>query len=109
MYNSLKKRRYELLNTSTWTTKLQLVKLVFLEGLTISTLGTIFGLVTSRLILFSTSFIVNQQQMLNSIEYTLITDELWLFSIALFVGLIASLIPAITTSKINIPKVLSNA
>ena len=30
-----------------------------------------------------------------------------LFSIALFVGLIASLI-AITTSKINIPKVLSN-
>ena len=60
-------------------TKLQLIKLVFFEGLTISTLGTIFGLMTSRLILFSTSFIVNQQQMLNSIEYILITDELWLF------------------------------
>ena len=64
---------------------------------------------TSRLILFSTSFMVNQQQMLNSIEYKLIADELWLFSIALFIGLIASLIPAIITSKINIPKVLSNA
>ena len=52
---------------------------------------------------------VNQQQMLNSIEYKLITDEFWLFSISLFIGLIASLIPAIITSKINIPKVLSNA
>ena len=110
LYNSLKKRRYELaLIRVHGATKLQLVKLVFFEGLTISTLGTIFGLMTSRLILFSTSFIVNQQQMLNSIEYILIADELWLFSIALFVGLIASLIPAITTSKINIPKVLSNA
>ena len=47
--------------------------------------------------------------MLNSIEYILITDELWLFSIALFIGLISFINPAITTSKINIPKVLSNA
>ena len=110
LYNSLKNRRYELaLIRVHGATKLQLIKLVFFEGLTISTLGTIFGLMTSRLILFSTSFMVNQQQMLNSIEYKLITDELWLFSIALFIGLIASLIPAIITSKINIPKVLSNA
>lgn len=110
LYNSLKNRRYELaLIRVHGATKLQLIKLVFLEGLTISTLGTIFGLITSRLILFSTSFMVNQQQMLNSIEYKLITDEFWLFSISLFIGLIASLIPAIITSKINIPKVLSNA
>ena len=110
LYNSLKNRRYELaLIRVHGATKLQLIKLVFFEGLTISTLGTIFGLMTSRLILFSTSFMVNQQQMLNGIEYKLIADELWLFSIALFIGLIASLIPAIITSKINIPKVLSNA
>ena len=80
LYNSLKKRRYELaLIRVHGATKLQLIKLVFLEGLTISTLGTIFGLITSRLILFSTSFMVNQQQMLNSIEYILITDELCCF------------------------------
>ena len=82
LYNSLKNRRYELaLIRVHGATKLQLIKLVFLEGLTISTLGTIFGLMTSRLILFSTSCMVNQQQMLNSIEYKLITDELWLFNI----------------------------
>mgnify|MGYP001283375057 CR=1 FL=1 len=110
LYNSLKKRRYELaLIRVHGATKLQLIKLVFLEGLTLSFLGTIFGLLTSRLILFSTSFMVNQQQMLNSIEFRLITEELWLFSIAIFIGLIASLIPAIITYKINIPKVLSNA
>ncbi len=110
LYNSLKKRRYELaLIRVHGATKLQLLKLVVLEGLTLSFLGTIFGLFTSRLILFSTSFMVNQQQMLNSIEFRLITDELWLLSIALFIGLIASLIPAIITYKINIPKVLSNA
>ena len=110
LYNSLKKRRYELaLIRVHGATKWQLIKLVFLEGLTLSFLGTSFGLLISRLILFLTSFLVNQKQMLDSFELGLIIDELWLFLIALFIGLIASLIPAILTYKINIPKILSNA
>ena len=109
LYNSLKKRRYELaLIRVHGATKWQLIKLVFLEGLTISFLGTVFGLIISRLILFIAPTLANQIQIMNSFEYGIITDELWLCLIALFIGLIASLIPSILTYKINIPKILSN-
>ena len=110
LYNSLKKRRYELaLIRVHGATKWQLIKLVLLEGLALSFLGTIFGLLISRSILFLTPLLANQNQVLNSFGFGLITDELWLFLIALFIGLLASLIPAILTYKINIPKILSNA
>ena len=42
------------------------------------------------------------------IKLSLIKDELWLFPIALSIGLIASLIPIIQAYRINIPKTLSN-
>ena len=109
LYNSLKRRRYELaLIRVHGATRWQLIKLVFLEGLTLSFLGTIFGILISRLILFLMRLLVNEKQMLN-IEFELISQELWLFLIALFIGLTASLIPAILTYRINIPKILSNA
>ena len=109
LYNSLKKRRYELaLIRVHGATKWQLIKLVFLEGLTVSLLGTFFGLLISRLILFLMPFLVNKNQILNSLGYGLITNELWLIIIALFVGFLASLIPSFLVYKINIPKTLSN-
>jgi len=109
LYNSLRKRRYELaLIRVHGATKWQLIKLVFLEGLTLSFLGTIFGLIISRLILFITPILANQIQIMNSFGFGVITDELWLFLISLFIGLLASLIPSILTYKINIPKILSN-
>ena len=109
LYNSLKKRRYELaLIRVHGATKWQLIKLVFLEGLTVSLLGTFFGLLISRFILFLMPFLVNKNQILNSLGYGLITNELWLIIIALFVGFLASLIPSFLVYKINIPKTLSN-
>lgn len=110
LYNSLKKRRYELALIRVYgATKWQLIKLIFLEGLALSVVGTIFGLLISRLISFLMRFFVNQKQMLHNLEFGLITDELWLCLIALSIGLLASLIPAFLTYKINIPKILSNA
>ena len=62
----------------------------------------------SRLILFLTSVFNNQSQIFSNIKINLITEELWLFLMSLLIGLIASLIPSILASKINIPKILSN-
>ena len=53
-------------------------------------------------------FFVYQKQIFNSFGFELIITEFWLVLIALFVGFIASLIPAIFTYKIDIPKTLSN-
>jgi putative ABC transport system permease protein len=110
LYNSLKKRRYELaLMRVHGASKWQLVKLVLQEGMTLSLLGAIFGVLISRLTLFFMTFLVEQKYSLSSFQFNLINEELWLFPIALFIGLAASLIPTIQTYNINIPKTLSNA
>jgi len=110
LYNSLKKRRYELaLMRVHGASKWQLVKLVLQEGMTLSLLGAIFGVLISRLTLFFMTFLMEQKYAVSSFQFNLINEELWLFPIALFIGLAASLIPTIQTYNINIPKTLSNA
>ena len=60
LYNSLKKRRYELaLMRVHGATKKQLVKLILQEGITLSLLGTIFGLIISRISIFIISFLLS--------------------------------------------------
>ena len=109
LYNSLKRRRYELaLMRVHGATRFQLVKLVFQEGMLISILGLFLGILFSRLILYVVSFFVYHNYSFYSIQLSLIKEELWLFPIALFVGFIASLIPIIQVYRINIPKTLSN-
>ena len=107
LFNSLKKRRYELAlmrvhGASRW----QLVKLVLLEGILLSIFGTILGVIISRLSLFAMTFLIDTG--FTSIHFKLISEELWLFPVSLFIGLLASLIPTIQTYNINIPKTLSN-
>ena len=110
LYNSLKKRRYELaLMRVHGATKWQLVKLVLQEGMILSVLGAIFGLLISRITLFSMSLFVEHKYAVNSFQFNLISEEMWLIPIALVIGFIASLIPTIQTYNINIPKTLSNA
>ena len=109
LYNSLKRRRYELaLMRVHGATRFQLVKLVFQEGMIISILGLFLGVLFSRIILYVVSFFIHHNYSFYSIQLSLIKEELWLFPIALFVGFIASLIPIIQTYRINIPKTLSN-
>ena len=110
LYNSLKRRRYELaLMRVHGATRFQLVRLVFQEGMVISILGLFFGILFSRLILYIVSFFISHNSSFYSIQLSLIKEELWLFPIALFVGFVASLIPIIQAYRIDIPKTLSNA
>jgi len=110
LYNSLKKRRYEIaLMRVHGATKFQVIKLVLIEGITLSFIGTLFGFIVSRLSLYVISILVNQTKMLSSFDYRLLNDEIWLFLISTIIGLLASLIPSILTYRINIPKTLSNA
>jgi putative ABC transport system permease protein len=86
----------------------QLVKLVLLEGVLLSMIGTLLGITISRLTLFTISFFIEATYSFDSIQFSLIKEEFWLFPISLFIGLLASLIPTIQTYNINIPKTLSN-
>ena len=109
LYNSLKKRRYELALMRVYgASRFQLVKLVFQEGMLVSILGLFLGLLFSRVILLIVSFFISKNYSFYSIQLSLVKDELWLLPIALSIGLIASLIPIIQAYHINIPKTLSN-
>tara|TARA_Y100000589_G_scaffold116586_1_gene110497 strand:- start:8768 stop:9991 length:1224 start_codon:yes stop_codon:yes gene_type:complete len=107
LYNSLKKRRYELaLLRVHGATKLQLVQLVLQEATILSILGTFFGLSISRIILLVLPLTMKHTHSFSSIQLTLLPQEMWLFPIALLVGVVASLIPIFISYNINIPKTL---
>ena len=109
LFNSLKKRRYELaLMRVHGATKIQLIKLIFLEGLSLSVLGTFVGLLISRFSLVIISSFTNQNQSFTNIDLSIINSELLILIAALIIGFTASLIPALSVYKINIPKILSN-
>ena len=107
LYNSLKKRRYELaLIRVHGATKLQLVQLVLQEATILSILGTFFGLSISRIILLVLPLTMKNTLSFSPIQLTLLPQEVWLFPIALLVGAVASLIPTFISYNINIPKTL---
>ena len=109
LYNSLKKRRYELaLMRVHGASKWQLVQLVLQEGIILSVIGTVFGLFISRITVLIITLFAEHKHAFSSFQYNLLNEELWLLPIALFIGIIASLIPTVLSYNINIPKILSN-
>jgi putative ABC transport system permease protein len=89
-------------------TRWQLVKLVLMEGVFISVIGAICGVLISRITLILMSSFFEFNNSLSSIPLDFIQEELWLIPITLMIGLFASLIPSIQAFNINIPKILSN-
>jgi len=109
LYNSLKKRRYELsLMRVHGATKRQLAQLVLQEGIILSLIGTIFGLLISRITLLMIPLFAEQKYTFVSFQFYFLKEELWLLPVALLIGVAASLIPIILSYNINIPKTLSN-
>ena len=108
LYNSLKKRCYDLaLMRVHGATRLQLVQLVIQEGLILSLIGTVFGLLISRITIFVLTLILSEHA-LGPFDYELLYQEIWLLPLAVLVGLLAAIIPTISTYNIDIPKLLSN-
>lgn len=109
LYNSLKKRRYELsMMRVHGATKWQLVQLVLQEGIILSLTGTIFGLLISRITLLVLPLFAEQKYTFVSFQFNFLSEELWLLPLSLLIGVAASLIPTILSYNINIPKTLSN-
>ena len=109
LYNSLKKRRYELaLMRVHGATKWQLVQLVLQEGIILSVIGTAFGLLISRITLLIITLFAEHKYTFSSFQFNLLNEEYWLLPTALLIGVAASLIPTVLSYNINIPKTLSN-
>ena len=105
-----KRRKYELAFLRVYgASKKQLIQLIMQEGVLLAFLGTMLGLLSSRLILIGLCFFGGQNTMIEKIQLHPTAEELWLAVLGLAIGVIASLIPTIQAYKMNIPKTLSNA
>ncbi|MDF2159215.1 FtsX-like permease family protein [Algoriphagus sp. CAU 1675] len=110
LYNSLKERKYDLAILRTLgASRFQLLILVFLEGIMLTFLGAVLGILLGHTFL-SVLISNNDQGVVSSLQaWIFLKQELWIVVYALLVGIVASLIPAWSAYQTSIAKQLTKA
>jgi putative ABC transport system permease protein len=110
LYNSLKERKYDLaILRALGASRIQLVVLVFLEGILLTLLGAVLGIGLGHSFL---ALVVSQseQTVVSALQpWIFLPQELWIVTYALAVGVVASLIPAWSAYQTSIAKQLTKA
>lgn len=108
LYNSLKERKYDLAILRTLgASRGQLVALVFLEGISLTILGAIFGIAFGHGFLALIVEFASQEVVSLVDPWIFLLEEGLIFGYALAVGIIASLIPAWSAYQTSIAKQLT--
>ncbi len=108
LYNSLKERKYDLAILRTLgASRGQLVGLVFLEGISLTTLGAILGIGFGHGFLALVVALTSQEVVSLVDPWVFLPEEGLIFAYALAVGIVASLIPAWSTYQTSIAKQLT--
>ncbi len=109
LYNSLKERKYEMaLMLSMGASRTKLFFLLLSEGLIISIIGYVVGVLLSRLGVWVMAQNVEQNFHYDFNVLSLLTEEFWLLLGALIIGLLAAAIPSIGIYKIDISRTLAD-
>lgn len=110
LYNSLKERKYDLaILRALGASRGQLMTLVFLEGISLTILGAIFG------IAFGHGFLAlivefSSQEVVSLVDpWVFLAEEGLIFGYALAVGIVASLIPSWSAYQTSIAQQLTKA
>lgn len=110
LFNSLKDRKYDLaILRVIGASRFQLLQLIFIEGFILTFLGAVIGILIGHSFL---ALIVSQNQtgvMVSLQPWVFLKAELWVVAYALVVGVLASVIPAITAYQTSIAKQLTKA
>ena len=110
LFNSLKERKYELaLMRVMGASRVKLFSLIVLEGLILAVLGYIIGIIISHL---SLGWLAGYMK--SSYRYTFtgkmfLPEEWYLLLVALGIGLLAAIIPAIQASNTDISSTLTKS
>ncbi len=110
LYNSLKERKYDLaILRAIGASRFQLLQLIFVEGIILTFLGAVLGILLGHTFL-SVLIAENSDGVMASLEsWIFLKEELWIVAYALGVGVIASVIPAISAYQTSIAKQLTKA
>ncbi|NQX90627.1 MAG: ABC transporter permease [Flavobacteriales bacterium] len=110
LYSSLRERRYELaLMRSMGIKSVSLFILIIMEGLFLALVGLFLGFLLSRCGLATLAYFLENEFKFDLYDAGFLSSELYIGLMAIFVGILASLLPAIEAMSINISKTLSNA
>lgn len=110
LYNSLKERKYDLaILRALGASRGQLVTLVFLEGISLTTLGALLGIALGHGFLAIVVELTAQEVVTLVDPWVFLPEEGLIFGYALAVGMLASLIPAWSAYQTSIAKQLTKA
>ena len=110
LYNAMKERTYDLAIMRTMgASRRFLVNQVVLEGVLLSVLGALFGLVLGHVAAELLGTFLGQSQGLKLSGMAFTIDELWLIVLAIAIGIVASLLPAIQAYRTDIARTLSQS
>lgn len=108
LYNSLKERRYDLaIMRSMGASKFKLFLSVITEGITLTLLGSIIGILLAHSVLFILSLSVPQVQKAGITGLVFYPEEWIILAGSLLLGIICSFIPGIQAYRTDISKVLA--
>ncbi|MCE7042938.1 ABC transporter permease [Dyadobacter sp. CY312] len=108
LYNSLKERKYEIaLMLSMGATRTRLFLMLLLEGLMLSVIGYLAGVVLSRIGLLAFSRAAEKDFHYSLKEFSLLPEEIYLFAAALLLGILAAALPSLGIYKLNISRTLA--
>lgn len=110
LYNSLKERKYDLaILRAIGASRSQLLVLIFLEGLMLTFLGAVLGIALGHTFLWL-AVSQSEQNVVAAIQpWIFLKQELWIIAYALGVGVMASIIPALSAYQTSIAKQLTKA
>lgn len=110
LYNSLKERKYDLaILRAIGASRGQLLWLIFLEGIMLTFMGAVLGILLGHTFL-SVIISQNEQGVVGSLQpWIFLKQELWIVVYALTVGVLASIIPAFAAYQTSIAKQLTKA
>ncbi|MET0570534.1 MAG: FtsX-like permease family protein, partial [Pedobacter agri] len=107
LYNSMKEKKYDLaIMRCLGASKSKLFFLVMIEGLLITVSGAILGLFIGHLAIQIIGMYQESAQA-RLTGFYFVNDEFYLIIAGLFIGVIASIIPALQTYRVDIARTLS--
>jgi putative ABC transport system permease protein len=108
LYNSLKERQYDLaIMRSMGASRTKLFVSIVAEGITLTAIGSLVGLLLGHGVLLVFTETVKQSSQTGFSAFVLYTEELWMLAGSLLLGFVCSLIPAVQAYRTDIHNVLA--
>lgn len=108
LYNSLKERKYEMaLMLSMGATRTKLFIMLLLEGIMLGIAGYAAGVLLSRVGLWLFSRAAESDYHYSFSDFSLLSEEIWLFGGAILIGILAAAIPSLGIYRINLSRTLA--